>query len=227
MIHRIAYLAASLILVSSGASAVSNWQTIELSTSLANAPKVQAALDKLMSSVGGDLKGNVSLMASVAGGNSSHTIISSFDSRAAREAWVSKLYASDAWAEYAKATDGMIERGGTSRMNFVKSWGEDNAGADVFWEIHAFSVGDVRAFVAALDALQGSEAGKATGAQVFLSAVAAAGLAPATHLISVGFASEAQAENSSAALTATKEWATYQEASGKARTVATWGDDGR
>jgi hypothetical protein len=235
VIHRIVSFAASLLLVSTTASAGPNWQTIELSISLADAPKVQAALDKLMTSVGTDLKGSVSLMANVAGGNGSHLIISSFDSRAAREAWIMKLRASDAWTAYAKATDGMAEATRTSRMNMVKSWGEENADSDVFWAIHAFSVRDAPAFVAAIDALQASEAGKASSAQVHLSEVAAAGITPVTHLISVGYASEAQAEASNAAMRPTKEWATYLEASRKAgthqgsflmRTLATWGNEG-
>ncbi|TFG97143.1 MAG: hypothetical protein E4H11_02330 [Myxococcales bacterium] len=235
MIHRIVSFAASLLLLSTTASAGPNWQTIELSISLADAPKVQAALDKLMSSSGVDLKGNVSLMANVAGGDTSHLIISSFDSRAEREAWIKKLRASDAWAAYAKATDGMAEATRTSRMNFVKSWGEENADSDVFWAIHAFSVRDAPAFVAAIDALQASDAGKASAAQVHLSEVAAAGLTPVSHLISVGYASEAQAEASNAAMRPTKAWATYLEASRKAgthqgtflmRTLATWGNEG-
>jgi hypothetical protein len=176
--HRLVLFVASLLLVSTAASAGPNWGTISLSMSIADAPKVRAALDKLMNSVGSDLTGNISnisLMANVAGGGSSHVIISSFDSRAAREAWLQKMRSSQAWADYAKATDGMVEPVGVSRMDFVKSWGEENADADVFWEIHAFSVSDVSAFVAALDALQATDAGKATGAQVHLSEVAAGG----------------------------------------------------
>ena len=235
LIHRIVALAAGLLLVSTAAFAGPNWQTIGLSISLADLPKVQAALEKLMSTAGADLEGNVSLMANVAGGDTSHSIISSFDSRAEREAWLGKLYASDAWAEYAKATAGLTAAGETSRMDFVKSWGEENADSDVFWEIHAFTVTDAAAFLAVLDSLQASDAGKASPAQVHLSAVAAAGLSPVTHLISVGFASEAQAETANAATQATEDWATYLEASGKAgsyegtfllRTIATWGGSG-
>ena len=107
MIHRLVLLAASLLMASTTASAGPNWQTIELSMSLADAPKVQRELATLMSSVGGDLEGSISLMANVAGGSSSHVIISSFGSRAQRETWLGKMRASDAWAQYSKATDGM------------------------------------------------------------------------------------------------------------------------
>ncbi len=232
MIHRIVLLASSLLLVSTVASAGPNWQTIGLSISPSDLPQVRAALETLMSSVATDLEGNVSLMANVAGGDTSHTIISSFDSRAERETWLGKLFASDAWAEYGKATAGLTAPGETSRMDFVKSWGEENAESDVFWEIHAFTVTDAPAFLAALDSLEASDAGKASPAQVHLSEIAAAGISPVTHLISVGYASEAQAETATATMDATEDWATYLEASGKAgtyqgtfmmRTLATWG----
>ncbi len=228
---RIALFAAGLLMLASAAAAGPNWHTISLSISLDDAPKVQAAMDKLMTSVAGDLKGSVSLMANVAGGTSSHTIISAFDSRAEREAWLGKLYASKAWAKYVDDTDGMTAAGGNSRMDFIKSWGEENEGSDVFWEIHAFTVSDPAAFLAAIETLQASEAGQVTGAQVHLSAIAAAGLSPSTHLISVGYASEAQAETSTAALQASADWANYLEASGEVathngafmlRTVSTW-----
>ena len=233
---RIALLAAGLLLVSTAAAAGPNWQTIALSISLADEPKVLAALDKLMSSAGVELPGSVSLMANVAGGDgsSSHSIISSFDTRAQRETWIQGLRASDAWAEYAKATAGMTQASGSSRMDFVKSWGEGNDN-DVFWEIHAFTVTDPEAFLAALDGLMTSDAGKASPAQVHLSAVAASGLSPVTHLISVGYESEAQAETATEAMNATEDWASYLEASGKAgtfagtfmiRTIKAWGNTG-
>jgi hypothetical protein len=232
---RIAFLAASLLILSTPAAAGPIWNSINLSISPADAPKVAAALDKLMKATGDGLTGSVSLMAYVAGGEGSvsHNIISSFDSRAEGEAWGRKVSESDAWKKYAKETDGMTQLGGLSRMNFVKSWGEDDA-ADAFWEIYGFNVSDAGAFTAALDALNASDAGKATGASVHLSEIAAAGAAPVTHLISVGYKSEAEAEKSSAELIATKAWATYLDASSKAatpagawmiRTVKTWGAD--
>jgi hypothetical protein len=232
--HRLIAFVASLLLISTAASAGPNWQSIDLAISPQNLPKVQAALNTLMKSLGADLKGgSVSLMANTAGGATSHSIITSFDSRAEREVWLQKLRASKAWAAYVQATAGMTEAGQTSRMNLVKNWGEENAGSNVFWEIHAFIVTDASALLAAVDALQASDAGKAMGAQVYVSEVSAAGISPITHLISVGNAGEAQAEASSAALVSTKAWQTYLDASRKVathqgmfmlRTVATWGN---
>ena len=232
---RIAFFATILVLLSTPAVAGPIWSSINLSISLADAPKVAAALDKLMSSMGDKLTGNVSLMAYVAGGEgaTSHNIISAFDSRAESEAFSQSLSTSDAWKKYAKKTDGMAQLGGLSRMNSLKSWGDDDP-ADVFWETYSFNVSDVPAFTAALDELNNSDAGKASGASVYLSEIAAAGIAPVTHLISVGYKSEAEAEKSSAKLVATKEWAAYFEAASKAadnngafmmRTVKAWGND--
>lgn len=232
---RVAFLAASLLILSTPAAAGPIWNSINLSISPADAPKVVAALDKMMKSMGDELTGSVSLMAYVAGGRGSvsHNIITAFDSRAEGEAWGQKISASDAWKKYTKETDGMAQLGGMSRMNSLKSWGEDDP-AIVFWEIYGFNVSDAEAFSAAIDALNESDAGKALGATVYLSEIGAAGMAPVTHLISVGYKSEAEAEKSSAKLLTTKDWATYNEASSKAatpagawmiRTVKTWGGD--
>jgi hypothetical protein len=231
---RTALLVAGLLLVSTAATAASNWQTIGFSTSPADAPKVVAALDKLMNSAGMELEGTVSLMANVAGGSTSHTVISSFDSRADREAWVAQLQVSPAWAEFARTTSPLIRPGETARMDFVKNWGTESD-KDVFWEIYAFTVGDPAAFSAAIDTLLASGTGKKFPGSVYLSAVAAAGLSAVTHLVSVGFESEAEAEAWSATLLPTADWAAYQDASRKVstfagafmiRTIKTWGDTG-
>lgn len=231
---RIALFVAISLLASAPATAGPNWQSINLSISLADAPKVVAALDKLMTSTSEGSTGSVSLMSYVAYGNGSvsHNIISSFESRAEREAWTQKLTTSDAWAKYAKATEGKTQLAGISRMNFLKSWGEEDA-ADVHWEIFGFEVSDATVFSDALDRLMKSDAGKAFPGSVYLSEIAAAGETSMTHLISVGYKSEAEAESGTAALVASKDWEAYLEVSRKAaaasgvymmRTIKTWGD---
>ena len=226
-------IVSALVLLAGPATAGPIWHSINLSVSPADAPKVVAALDVLIRSTGDSLTGSVSLMSYVASGegSTSHNIISSFESRAAAESWTQSLFKSDAWKKYAKATDGLTRLEGTARMNFVKTWGKDDP-ADVFWEIYAFDVSDPPGFVAAIDRLMESDAGKASPASVYLSEVAAAGIAPITHIISVGYNSEAEAESSSATLTATRDWAKYIEAAEKAaenkgaymmRTIKAWG----
>ena len=234
MLKRATLLVAGLLLVSTVATAGSNWQTFTFSTTPADLPKVVAALDKLMSAAGPGVTGSVSLMANIAGGDHSHTFISSFDSRAAREVWTESLVASPAWSEFQMATSGLIERGESSRMNFVKSWGEESD-KDVFWEIYAFTVTDADALSGALDGFIGSDTGKEFPGQVHLSAVAASGVSQVTHLISVGFENEAEAETWDASMVTSKDWTSYQEASGKVstyagafmiRTIQTWGSSG-
>lgn len=233
---RTAVLIAGLLMVSTSAAAGPNWQTVGFTIAPENVSKVVAAMDKLIGSSGDKLTGNVALMANVAGGedSASHTIISSFDSRAEREVWFQALVASPAWTEFIQATSGILERHGNSRMNFVKSWGEEND-EDVFWEIYAFTVTDLDGFSGAIDVLLASDTGKKFPGQVHLSEVAAAGMSPVTHLISVGFESEAESETWNDSMSTTKDWASYQKASEKAstlggafllRTVRTWGDTG-
>ncbi len=236
MMKRTALLVAGLLLVSTSVAAGPNWQTTGFAISPTNLPKVVAALDKLLGSASDDLTGTVSLMANVAGGQDSpsHTLISSFDSRAARETFVQGLLPSPAWTEFTQATSGLLQPRGTSRMDFVKSWGEESD-KDVFWEIYAFTVTEPADFSGAIDNLMASGTGKKFPGQVHLSAVAAAGMSPVTHLISVGFESEAEAETWNDSMITTKDWASYQTASEKAstfggafliRTIKTWGNTG-
>ena len=233
---RTGLLVAALVLLSSAAAAGPNWQTISFNITPINVPAVVGAMDKLLSSSADDLTGTVSLMANVVGGadSPSHTIISAFDTRAAREAWIGKLRATPAWQEFVKATAGLLEARGTSRMNFVKGWGEEND-KDVFWELYAFTVTDDDDFTAAMDELMASDTGKTFPGQVHLSAVAAAGMSPVTHIISVGFESEAEAETWNESMSKTKDWASYQKRSEEAssfagafliRTIKTWGNTG-
>jgi hypothetical protein len=219
MMKRTALIAAGLLLVSTAATAGSNWQTFSFSMSPANAPKVLAELDKLMSAVGPAPAGTASIMANVAGGSNSHVFISSFDSRGARETWAQRLQTSPAWASFGKATSSLIVPGESSRMNFVKNWGEEN-NKDVFWEIFAFTVTDAAEFSKAIDTLLASATGTKFPGQVYLSAVAAAGMSPVTHLISVGYESEAEAEAWNQVLYPSKEWESYQDDSEKVSTFS-------
>ena len=74
--------------------------------------------------------------------------------------------------------------------------------------------------MAAIDTLLASDTGKKFPGQVHLSAVAAAGITSATHLISVGYESEAEAEVWNETMIPTKDWATYQKASEKNSTLS-------
>jgi hypothetical protein len=148
--------------------------------------------------------------------------------------WVQSFIASPAWKEFTKTTSGLIERGQSSRMDLVKSWGEQSS-KDVFWEIYAFTVTDADDFSEAIDDFLASDTGKTSPGQVHLSAVAAAGLSQVTHLISVGFESEAEAETWEDLIADSKDFEKYQKASREvstfagafmSRTMQTWGSSG-
>lgn len=230
---RVALLAAGLLL-GSVASAAPNWQVTSFSMDPQNLSKVLAATDALLSSPAAkEMPGSVSLMANLIDGSdpSTHSFITAFDSLGAREAFFQKLQADDAWGAFLEAFTPLTDPGATSRMTFLKSWGEES-GKDVVWEIHAFAVSDAAAFAAALDAFLASGTGKGFPGQVHLSAVAAAGITEVTHLISVGFESQAESETWGDALVGKSDWTAYLDASGASsefrgtyviRTVKTWG----
>ena len=77
-----------------------------------------------------------------------------------------------------------------------------------------------------------SETGKKFPGSMYLSSVAAAGMGAASHVVSVGFASEAEAETWNEMLFPSADWAAFQKATDEGseylgafvlRTVKTWG----
>ncbi len=75
---------------------------------------------------------------------------------------------------------------------------------------YQMTVSDPSALVAALDTFRGSSAGKKSSAQVTLSQIMANGTNPATHALSVSYASGADMDESQAATRGSKEWAALQ-----------------
>jgi hypothetical protein len=231
---RVFVLASSLLLLAQTAVAGSNWQVTTFATDPQNVSKVVAATDKLMSSTAGTgFTGSLALSQAVIDGAdpATHSFISVFNSMAEREAWFQKVVADPAWNEFLAAFTPISNLVSTSRMNSVKSWGPASD-ADVVWRQHVFDVSDPVAFTKALDTLMASPTGQKGPAQVHLSAVGAAGVTTFTHVISVGYESEAEAETWIAEISGTTDWAAYLEASGKAaefggtfvtRTIKTWG----
>ncbi len=238
MQNRIALLVVSVLLLSwmaPAASAAPHWQTTSFRVSPANLPKLVAATEKLMSSeIGKTMPGTLSLMASVIDGPdpATHSFITAGESVADREGFMRQLEDDPAWAEFQSAFDELTEPGGgTSRMVYLKNWGttgEDN----LIWELHAFAVTDTAVFTAALDTLMASPTGTKFPGEVYLSSVRIAGLTPVTHLISVGFETEAEAEIWNDTMFASEDWTAFQAASGAVssfqgsfllRTLRVWG----
>jgi hypothetical protein len=230
---RLALLAGGLLLLAHAAGAGQNWQVSSFATEPQNVPKVVAATDKLMAALGKEFNGSVSLMQAVLDGAdpATHSYISVFNSMAEREAWFQKMQADPAWDAFLSTFAPLSDPVSTSRMNTLKSWGPESD-ADVVWRLHVFDVSDPMAFTKALDTLMASSTGQKGPAQVYLSEVDAAGVTDFTHVISVGYESEAEAEAWIAELRGTEDWTAYIEASQKAgefggtfviRTLKTWG----
>jgi hypothetical protein len=231
---RIAIISLLLLLVSQTASAGATWSTISISVSPPDAAQVVAAADKLMSSpTGKTFPGRLLLQAVVAGGASpvTHVFVPIYKTAADREAFVQKLQADPAWAQFQATMAKLSAPHGTVMYNTLKSWG-DISDTDVVWQGHAFAVKDPAAFVAALDKFMTSETGKKFPGQVHLSSVVAGGISPVTHSISVGFASDVERASWGDAMQGNADWEAYVEASRKAadylgnnllRDIRTWG----
>lgn len=214
----IVIVATGLLLSAQTALAASSWSSVSFTTTPQNAPRVLAAADKLMSSpVGKEFPGRLHLQANTADGANpaTHSFVPIYKSAAQRESFAQKLQADPAWSEFLATLTETTQPVSVTLHRVVKSWG-DIADTDRVWMAHAFRVSDPAAFVAALDALMASETGKKFPGQVWLSGVVAGGISPVTHVISVGYASEAEMDAWLDVRNPSADWATYVEASDKA-----------
>jgi hypothetical protein len=231
---RIGLAAMGVVLCGHAAVAQPTWSAISFSTTPQNAAQVLAAADALMNSAAGkEFPGKLLLQAEVAVGANpaTHSFVPIYKTAAEREAFVQKLQADPAWNTFLGEMTKLTQPVSTVLYRTVKSWGNFKD-TDHVWMGHAFHVNDEPAFLAALDKLMASPTGKKFPGQVYLSAVVAGGITPVTHLISVGYASEAEMEASSATFAASADWAAYLKASRKAgdhlganlsRDLKTWG----
>jgi hypothetical protein len=224
---------AAILLVSQSAYAAS-WSIINIAVQPLDAPAVVAAADALMSSPAGKgFPGRLFLQQIVADGDNpaTHSFVPVYRSAAEREAFVAKLQADPAWAKFQEAMAKLSQPVSTVLYRTQKRWG-NVTDTDVVWQTHAFDVRDPAAFTAALGAFMASPTGKRFPGQIFLSSVVSGGLSPVTHLISVGFASDAARESWQDSIQGGTDFETYLAASRKAadylgnnmaRTVKTWG----
>lgn len=218
LMKHIGFAAIGLLLFSHPAIAQPTWSAISISTTPPNAPLVLAATDALMNStVGKEFPGKLLLQAEVADGSSpaTHSFIPIYKTAAEREAFVQKLQADPAWNVFQGEMAKLTQPVSVVVYRTVKSWGEI-VDTDHVWMGHAFHVTDAPAFLAAVDKFRASPTGQKFPGQVYLSAVVAGGITPVTHLISVGYASEAEMEAWTATRDASADWAAYLKASSKA-----------
>jgi hypothetical protein len=232
---RIGLTALGLLLLSHTASAEPTWSAISFSTTAPNVPQVVAAADTLMASTAGKtFPGKLLLQAEVADGASpaTHTFVPIYKTAAERETFVQQLQADPAWNTFLGDMAKLTQPVSTTLYSTVQSWG-DRADTDHVWMGYAFHVTDPAAFQAAINKLMASPTGKKFPGQVYLSAVEAGGITPVTHLISVGFASEAEMAAWNATRDASADWAAYLKESRKAaeflganlsRDLKSWGD---
>ncbi len=217
MMKQLGFAAIGLLLLGQTAGA-QTWSNISIAATPPNAPLVQAATDALMNSAAGKtFPGRLLLQIEVADGDSpaTHSFIPIYKTATEREAFVQKLQADPAWTVFTGELAKLSQPVSTVLYRVVKSWGEI-VDTDHVWLGHAFNVTDEPAFLAAIEKLMASPTGKKFPGQVYLSAVVAGGISPVTHLISVGFASEAEMETWNATRDASADWAAYQKASRKA-----------
>jgi hypothetical protein len=231
--RRFGIVATGFFLLSQSAYGAS-WSIISIAVQPQGAPGIVAATDALMSSPAGKkFPGRLFLQTNVADGDNpaTHGFVPVYRSAAEREAFLEKLQADPAWATFLDALAKLSEPVSTVQYRTQKRWGKISD-TDEVWQVHAFNVRGAAAFTAALDAFLASPTGKKFPGQVFLSSVVAGGLSPVTHVVSVGFASEAALESWQDTAQGSADFETYLGASRKVadylgnnliRTVKTWG----
>lgn len=212
---RIGFALIGALLTSQAAVAEPVWSTISLSATPSNAPQVVAAADTLMSSeIGKTFPGRLLLQVNIADGANpaTHTFVPIYKTTAEREAFTQSLQGNAAWTEFLAVLEKTTQPGGTVLHQTLKHWGDIND-TDHVWMAYAFDVSDPNGFLAAIDAFMASATGKKFPGQVYLSAVVAGGLSPVTHVISVGYDSEAEMAAWHAVRDPSADWAAYQRAS--------------
>lgn len=210
------------------------WQSTGLSVPPAAAPAVVAAFDQLMAAAADQgYAGRTTLNSNVIDGANpaTHTVISLHHSLAEREAMMAKLMNSGTWQTFMDALPDGVSPVSTTRGVFAASWGTPSA-ADVAWTHHFFAVSNTTAFVSAMKDLMASNAMKMFPGHVMLHALTA-GQNGASHVISVGYESEAEGEKWSQSLEGNDTWTLYLARSAAAseylgatvaRQVKAWGD---
>ena len=227
-----------LCLLTAGAvQARPNWEAYGLQVAPGDGAAVLAAIESFMATEAGQkVPGAYSLMQATMDGAdpTTHSIIWTTDSVAERATYMQSMEGNADWNSFVETLSGLTRGFASYRMAFVKTWG-DSLGTDPIWYIHMLSLEDGAAYLKALDELMTSEVGQTFTGWMVLSRVVAGGLTPASHLISVGFETEAEAEDWEARLEASAENAAFTKTtagtydylgSSILTTMKTWGDLG-
>jgi hypothetical protein len=204
-----------LLLLPALALAGPGWQVTTLQVEGNKAGQVVEALDELLSSkvAKDNNKGRVTLQAHVADGTdpSTHSIIVYYRSMAEREPGAAKIGASKEWSEFLDTMADSAIQIGTYRGVQIKSWGDVND-SDTVWINYFFRVSNPAAMVSIMDHYNASETGRRMPGQVHLGGVLMGGMNSPTHVVSVGFASEAEMESWRDELQGNADWMVQLEA---------------
>ena len=175
------------------------WHVNSFSVAPLDAPKVVAAIDEWFAASGKDYPGQVTLLFNEADGTdpATHTILQTYPSVAANEQFSQSIQsdqkASADWAKLLGAMSGIATPVQRARGAFLGNWGDVDP-SDTVWMHHFISADDAPAVVAAIDRWMNSPTGKRAPGQLHLSGTVAGGLGSSTHILSVGHASQAEAE---------------------------------
>jgi len=234
MLQRLAIAFSVVSLIAMSATAGSNWESTGFTIAPKDVQSVIDATDKFMATeTGKAMPGTLSFMARTVDGAdpATHSFLSSVDSIAEREKWTSTLQGNADWTALVDAVSEVSQIQATYRLGFDKNWG-DTGDDDTHWELHLISVKNPAKYVEALDVLMASSASEKFPGSLWLSSVMAGGNNPVSHVVSVGYASAAEAEAWNDPLVKTQAWADFLAATEKVsefrgtilmRTLKTWG----
>jgi hypothetical protein len=204
--------AALLCSWSFNAAAAPGWAASGLTVAPQDAAKVVEAFDALFASkVGRKLPGRVILRVNLADGNNpeTHSVVSLFNSAAEFESYGAELRADPAWGEFMAKMSGLTQGPGTTMRGMIAYNSGERADSDVVWVNHYVTVSEPAVLLSAMRNYSQSATGQASPAQVHLSAVTAGGVGSASHIISVGWASEAEWEGEFGRLAGNAQWNAY------------------
>jgi len=218
-ISRGLFLVVALCL-SMAAAARPGYQVTSISVLPQNAAKLVGAFDTYFaSSAGQQFKGRMILLNHVADGNdpSTHTLVSIYHSVAELETFSKAVAGDPALTNLMDTVVPVATLQSQSRTTAMRSWG-DIQDTDTVWNGHYFNVTDAAGFNAALDTWLASPQGKKFPGQGHLSAISIGGLGAPTHVINVGYASQAEMEAYNDATNSSPDWAVFLLALSKVST---------
>ena len=207
-------MAALSLLIGGAAQAGSNWESYSMNVPSGEEGAVLVAIEKFMDTKAGKkMPGSYSLMISQVDGAdpSTHSILWAAESVAEREKYTKSMEGNADWAALVASLSNATDGWSTYRMAFNKTWG-DGGDTDSVWYLHALVITDVSAYERALDALMSSTVAKKFKGTMSLSTVVAGGITPASHVLSMGYANEAEAEAWNDALAGSPAYAAFEKA---------------